>query len=96
MLLWFVATSLVAMRWCFGDPAIDHRLIVAGALLPDVLHAVTGGAPIVHSLACRWHGEQSVSPGRLLAGRTAGVRFGSAVPARRRWMMVLVVERRRC
>ena len=50
MLLWFVATSLVAMRWTFGDPAIDHRLIVAGALLPDVLHAVSGGAPLMHSL----------------------------------------------
>ena len=51
MLLWFVATSLAAMRWTFGDPAIDHRLIVAGALAPDVLHAVSGGAPVMHSLA---------------------------------------------
>lgn len=51
MLGWFVATSLVAMRWTFGDPAIDHRLIVAGALLPDVLHAATGGTPFAHSLA---------------------------------------------
>ena len=51
MLLWFVATSLVAMRWTFGDPAIDHRLIVAGALLPDVLHVASGGAPVMHSLA---------------------------------------------
>ena len=51
MLLWFVATSLAAMRWTFGDPAIDHRLIVAGALVPDVLHAVSGGAPVMHSLA---------------------------------------------
>ena len=51
MLLWFVATSLVAMRWSFGDPAIDHRLIVAGALLPDVMHVATGGVPLAHALA---------------------------------------------
>ena len=51
MLLWFAATSLLAMRWSFGDPAIDHRLIVAGALLPDLLHVASGGAPLMHSLA---------------------------------------------
>ncbi|WP_419945659.1 hypothetical protein [Candidatus Poriferisodalis sp.] len=50
MLLWFVATSLLAMRWSFGDPAIDHRIIVAGALLPDVLYTASGGAPVTHSL----------------------------------------------
>ncbi|WP_419841522.1 hypothetical protein [Candidatus Poriferisodalis sp.] len=50
MLLWFVATSLAAMRWTFADTAIDHRLIVAGALLPDVLHAAARGAPLAHSL----------------------------------------------
>ena len=50
MLLWFVATSLLAMRWSFGDPAVDHRLIVAGALLPDVVYAASGGAPLTHSL----------------------------------------------
>lgn len=51
MVLWFVSAPLLAMRWFFGDPAIDHRLIVAGALLPDVLHVATGGSPLLHSLA---------------------------------------------
>lgn len=50
MLLWFVAASLLAMRWSFGDPAIDHRLIVAGALLPDVLYAASGGSALAHSM----------------------------------------------
>ncbi len=75
MLLWFVATSLVAMRWCFGDPAIDHRLVVAGALLPDVLHAATGGAPFVHSLALPTCGLLAVM--LLTVGRRR---------ARRRWL----------
>ena len=75
MLLWFVATSLVSMRWCFGDPAIDHRLIVAGALLPDVLHAAGGGAPFAHSLALPVCGLIAVM--LLTVGRRR---------ARRRWL----------
>ncbi len=51
MLLWFVATSLIAMRWSFGDTAIDHRIVLAGALLPDLLHVASGGVPLAHSLA---------------------------------------------
>ena len=75
MLLWFVATSLLAMRWSFGDPAVDHRLIVAGALLPDVLHAATGGAALVHSLALPVCGLVAVM--LLTVGRRR---------ARRRWL----------
>lgn len=75
MLLWFVATSLLAMRWSFGDPAIDHRLIVAGALLPDVLYAATGGASVTHSLTLPAAGLAAV----MLA--TMGRRR-----ARRRWL----------
>ncbi|WP_419923142.1 hypothetical protein [Candidatus Poriferisodalis sp.] len=50
MVLWFIGTSLLAMRWFFGDSAIDHRLVVAGALAPDVVYLLSGGAPVVHSL----------------------------------------------
>lgn len=50
MVLWFVATSLLAMRWFFGDAAIDHRLVVAGALAPDLIYLATAGSPIAHSL----------------------------------------------
>ena len=41
----FLAAWLV-----FRDPALDHRLIVVGALLPDVVDAPTGGAGVAHSL----------------------------------------------
>ena len=75
MLLWFVATSLLAMRWSFGDPAIDHRLIVAGALLPDVLYAASGGAPVTHSVLLPAAGLVAVM------SATVGRRR-----ARRRWL----------
>ncbi|HUF32690.1 MAG TPA: hypothetical protein VMN58_05730 [Acidimicrobiales bacterium] len=50
MLLWFVGGSLLAVWLVFRDPAIDHRLIVAGALLPDVIDAPTGGAWVGHTV----------------------------------------------
>ena len=50
MLLWFAGTSLVAMWFFFRDPAIDHRLVVVGALLPDAIDGLTGGAWLLHTL----------------------------------------------
>ena len=50
MILWFAGTSLLAVWLVFRDPAIDHRLVVAGALLPDVVDGVTGGPWVLHSL----------------------------------------------
>ena len=79
MLLWFVATSLVAMRWTFGDPAIDHRLVVAGALLPDVMHVASGGAPLAHALTLPVCGLVAVM--LLTVGRRR---------ARRRWLALLI------
>jgi hypothetical protein len=37
VILWFAGMALVAVWAVFRDPAIDHRLVVAGALLPDVV-----------------------------------------------------------
>lgn len=37
MILWFAGMALVAVWVVFRDPALDHRLVVAGALLPDAL-----------------------------------------------------------
>lgn len=50
MLLWFAGTSLLAVWLVFRDPAIDHRLVVVGALLPDVVDGVTGGPWVLHSV----------------------------------------------
>jgi len=51
MLLWFAGMSLVAMWAVFRDPAIDHRLVIVGALLPDLLDVAWGGAAAGHTLA---------------------------------------------
>ena len=51
MLLWFAGCSLVLVWQVFRDPAIDHRLVVAGALLPDVVDVALGGPRLLHTLA---------------------------------------------
>lgn len=50
MLFWFAGTAVLAVWVVFKDPAIDHRLVIAGALLPDVVDAPTGGAWIGHTI----------------------------------------------
>ena len=50
MILWFAGMSLVLMWVVFRDPAIDHRLVVAGALLPDVVDGVAGSLWVGHTL----------------------------------------------
>ena len=51
MLLWFAGTALIAMWFTFRDPAIDHRLIIVGALLPDVVDVFLGKTNLMHTLA---------------------------------------------
>jgi hypothetical protein len=50
MILWFAGASFLAVWLVFRDPAIDHRLVVAGALLPDLLDVWTGGPWIAHTV----------------------------------------------
>lgn len=41
----------LALVWVvFRDPAFDYRLLVVGALLPDLLDAPLGGARVAHTL----------------------------------------------
>src|SRR5215218_6160118 len=42
--------SFLAVWVVFHDPAFDHRLVMVGALLPDVVDAPTGGRWIGHTL----------------------------------------------
>ena len=51
LFLWFAGASLVIVWQVFRDPAIDHRLVVAGALLPDAVDGLLGGPRSLHSLA---------------------------------------------
>lgn len=51
MVLWFAGMSLVLAWNVFRDPALDHRLVIVGALLPDLVDAATaGGTGVLHSL----------------------------------------------
>ena len=50
MALWFAGMAVVIVWLVFRDPAIDYRLVVAGALLPDVVDGPWGGARLLHTL----------------------------------------------
>jgi hypothetical protein len=50
MLLWFAGAAVVIVWSVFHDTAIDHRLLVAGALLPDVVDVWTGGRWFAHTV----------------------------------------------
>jgi hypothetical protein len=50
VLLWFFGTAFLATWVVFRDPALDHRLVLVGAILPDVLDGPTGRAGVAHSL----------------------------------------------
>lgn len=50
MILWFAGTAFLAVWLVFRDPAIDHRLVIVGALLPDLVDAPTGGPWLGHTV----------------------------------------------
>ena len=50
MILWPVGMALVLAWAIFRDPALDYRLLVVGALLPDLVDAPFGGARVAHTL----------------------------------------------
>jgi hypothetical protein len=50
LILWFAGTSFLAVWLVFRDPAIDHRLVMVGALVPDAIDGLTGGPWIFHSV----------------------------------------------
>lgn len=50
MLLWFVGGALVVAWAVFRDPAVDYRLVMLGAVLPDVVDLPWGGARAAHSV----------------------------------------------
>lgn len=50
MFLWFAGTALAAVWYVFRDPAFDHRLVMVGAVLPDLVDLPLGGARVAHTL----------------------------------------------
>ncbi|MFM2077930.1 MAG: hypothetical protein RJA49_1820 [Actinomycetota bacterium] len=50
MFLWFLGTALVTVWYVFTDPRFDYRLLLVGAVLPDVIDVPGGQARWAHSL----------------------------------------------
>ena len=74
MLLWFAGLALVLVWQVFRSPALDHRLVVAGALLP-LIEGLLGGPRMLHTLL----GSVAVLMIVMLATRSRRV-------VRRRWL----------
>jgi hypothetical protein len=47
--LWFVGTAVITVWYVFRDPRFDYRLLIVGALLPE-LDGLFGGMRWMHSL----------------------------------------------
>lgn len=50
MVLWFAGLSFVCVWAVFRDTAIDYRLVMAGALVPDAIDVFAGGPWVPHTL----------------------------------------------
>lgn len=77
MVVWFVATAVLAVYYVFTDVRFDYRWLIAGALLPDAVDLWTGGAWVMHSLT------SAVAAMALVMVVTAGRR-----PIRRRLIAI--------
>jgi membrane-bound metal-dependent hydrolase YbcI (DUF457 family) len=77
--------TLVTVWLVFRDPAIDHRVVLLGAVLPDVVDAPFGGARLLHTLVA--------SVALLVLVMLVTVRTGSGGSRRhlrRRWLFLPV------
>jgi membrane-bound metal-dependent hydrolase YbcI (DUF457 family) len=50
VILWHAGLALAIVWNVFRDAALDHRLIVAGALLPDAVDLISGHPAYAHTL----------------------------------------------
>ncbi|HWI05341.1 MAG TPA: hypothetical protein VNT52_16170 [Acidimicrobiales bacterium] len=50
MVFWPAGVALGLVWLVFRDPAFDYRMLVVGALLPDLIDAPLGGARLAHTL----------------------------------------------
>ena len=78
MLLWFVGTSVATVWIVFRDPTFRFRLVVLGALLPDVIDGVSG-LRVAHSVVA-----VVVAMGVVMLA-TYGRR-----PARKAWLAIVI------
>ena len=85
MLFWHVGGAILLFRWIFRDPKVDIRLLVLGAVLPDVIDALLGlviGGPTTQRV-----GHSLVLPSLAAVGVLVATRRGR----KRRMLMTIVV-----
>ena len=75
MFFWFLGTAAIAVWFVFRDDRFDYRVLALGALLPDMIDVVSGGAWVMPSVVA--------SVGLLIAVMVIA-RRGSV--RRRRWL----------
>jgi hypothetical protein len=75
MFFWFVGTACATVWFVFRDDRFDYRVLVLGALLPDVVDGAWGGARMLHSVTA-----SSVALAVVMLVTTRGT------DARRRWL----------
>ena len=51
MLLWFAGLAFAGVWQVFRDTAIDYRLVMLGAVAPDLVDGALGGARLLHTVA---------------------------------------------
>lgn len=51
MILWFAGGAALVLWVVLHDPWLDYRVLVAGALIPDVVDIAFGGTGPLHALA---------------------------------------------
>lgn len=75
MFVWFIGSTALAVWLVFRDDRFDYRVLALGALAPDVVDGVAGGAGVAHSVTA------SVAVMAAVMGFTVGKRA-----TRRRWL----------
>ena len=78
MFFWFVGTAWLAVWFVFRDERFDYRWLAFGALVPDLVDGLTGGAWILHSVTASVTTMTAVM--LLTRGRRAPRRSLLAVP----------------
>jgi hypothetical protein len=85
LILWHVAGSIFLFRWIFRDPRVDLRLLILGAVLPDLVD-LAGGVFLGQPQRQRW-GHALVVP----AAATVLILVTNRRGRRRRQLMTVVV-----
>ncbi|MBT8203111.1 MAG: metal-dependent hydrolase [Acidimicrobiia bacterium] len=85
MVFWHIGGAVFLARWVFRDPAMDLRILVLGAVLPDLIDKPIGSILFASYFETgRIYAHTLLFAAIALGGVMAVTRRGT--PARKRWM----------